>query len=247
MDGIKLEICCGSVDDVFAAKAAGADRVELNAALFLGGLTPGLGQVLAAREAGIPIMAMVRPREGGFCYTDREFAGMVRDVEALAAAGVEGLVFGVLQPDGSLDAERCRTLIQAAGNRETVLHRCMDVTPDWREALDTAAELGFTRVLTSGQAPSALFGAPVLREMVERAGDRIEILPGGGIRPNNVARVVEATGCRQVHASAGRKVTDPSCLGNPDIHFGSPLYLPEDQYSTTDENRVRGLLEGLGR
>ena len=247
MEPIKVEICCGSADDVFEAKAAGADRVELNAAMFLGGLTPTLGEVLVAKEAGIPIMAMVRPREGGFCYTEREFAGMVKDVEALVNAGVEGVVFGVLHPDGTVDAERCRILKEAAGGAETVFHRAMDVTPDWRAALDTLMDIGITRVLTSGQAPSALLGAETLREMVERAGDRIQILAGGGIRPNNAARVAALTGCTQIHGSAGRKCTDPSCRANPDIHFGSPLYLPEDQFSMTDPERVRGLLTALGR
>ena len=89
--------------------------------------------------------------------------------------------------------------------------------------------------------------AETLREMVERAGDRIQILAGGGIRPNNAAKVAALTGCTQLHGSAGRKCTDPSCRNNPDIHFGSPLYLPEDQFSMTDPERVRGLLSALGR
>ena len=96
MERIKVEICCGSADDVFEAAAAGADRVELNAAMFLGGLTPTIGEVLVAREAGIPIMAMVRPREGGFCYTEREFAGMVKEVEALEVAIMEDMHTKVL-------------------------------------------------------------------------------------------------------------------------------------------------------
>ena len=247
MKHITLEICCGSVDDVFEARAAGADRVELNSALFLGGLTPSIGVVEAAREAGIPIMAMVRPREGGFCYTRREFDGMVRDTLALAEAGVEGIVFGILTPDGTVDVPRCRILAEAAGNRELVFHRAMDVTPDWRGALDTLIDLGFHRVLTSGQAPSVLFGAPTIREMVAHAAGRIEILPGGGIRPANIAEVVEKTGCTQVHASAGRRRTDTSCLGNQDIHFGGALYPPEDSFSVTDPEKVKNLLAGLGR
>lgn len=247
MKRVKLEVCCGSADDVFEAKAAGADRVELNSALFLGGLTPSIGTVLAAKEAGIPIMAMVRPREGGFCYTDREFDSMLRDVRSLAEAGVEGIVFGVLHPDGTVDAGRCRALIEAAGDREIIFHRAMDVTPDWRRALDTLIQLGFTRVLTSGQAPSVLFGAHTLREMITYANGRIQILPGGGIRPANIAEAVEKIGCDQIHASAGRRCSDTSCLGNQDIHFGGALYPPEDSFSMTDPGKVRALLSGLGR
>lgn len=247
MKKVLLEICCGSVDDVFQARAAGADRVELNSALFLGGLTPSLGAVQAAKEAGIPIMAMIRPREGGFCYTDREFDGMLRDVRAFKQMGVDGLVFGVLNPDGTVDVPRCKLLLQEARGVETVFHRAFDVTPDWHAALDSLMELGFTRVLTSGQAPSVLFGAPVLRDMIARADGRIEILPGGGVRPANIAEVVEKIGCTQVHASAGSRRTDTSCLGNPEIHFGGALYPPEDQYSVTDTGKVQGLLTGLGR
>lgn len=247
MQNVKLEICCGSADDVFQAKQAGADRVELNSALFLGGLTPSLGTIRSAKQAGIPIMAMVRPREGGFCYTEKEFQCMLEDIHAFVQAGVEGIVFGVLHPDGSVDKERCKQLLDACGSCETVFHRAIDVVPDWRSALDALIELGFTRVLTSGQAPSALFGAETIRQMHEHAQGRIEILVGGGVRPNNIARVVEATHCTQIHASAGKKHTDPSCLANPEIHFGGALYPPEDQYSITDPSKVQGLLCGLDR
>ena len=247
MNKITLEICCGSVDDVFQAKIAGAHRVELNSSMFLGGLTPSLGAVRAAQKANIPIMAMVRPREGGFCYTDREFEGMLEDVRAFSQAGVEGLVFGVLHSDGTIDTQRCKRLLDAAHGRETVFHRAFDVTPDWKRALDELIELGFTRVLTSGQAPSVLFGAQRLREMIDYAKDRIQILPGGGIRPANIAQVVQTIGCTQIHASANRRCTDTSCLGNPEIHFGGALYPPEDQYSMTDPSKVQGLLSGLNR
>ena len=245
MKKITLEICCGSVDDVFQAKAAGAHRVELNSSLFLGGLTPSIGAVRAAQQAGIPIMAMVRPREGGFCYTDREFEGMVEDIHAFVQEGVEGLVFGVLHPDGTVDTGRCKRLIDAAQGQETVFHRAFDVTPDWKRALDELMDLGFTRVLTSGQAPSVLFGEQRLREMIDYAQGRIQILPGGGIRPTNIAQVVQTIGCTQVHASANRRCTDTSCLGNPEIHFGGALYPAEDQYSMTDPGKVQGLLSGL--
>ena len=245
MTNITLEICCGSADDVFQAKAAGAHRVELNSALFLGGLTPSLGTVRTAQKAGIPVMAMVRPREGGFCYTDYEFEGMLEDVHAFVDAGVAGLVFGVLRPDGTVDTSRCKRLVDAAQGREIVFHRAFDVTPDWKQALDALIDLGFTRVLTSGQAPSVPFGVQTLREMISYAQGRIQILPGGGIRPANIAQMVQAIGCTQVHASANRRCTDTSCLGNPEIHFGGALYPPEDQYSMTDPGKVQSLLSGL--
>ena len=178
----KLEICCASADDVFAASKAGAHRVELNSALFLGGLTPSLGAVREAKKAGIPIMAMIRPRDGGFCYTRLEFESMLRDVQILCEEGVDGVVFGVLTADGRVDTERCRILAEAAGDREKVFHRAFDVVPDWREAMEELIDIGFDRILTSGQSPNAILGAETIREMVTYSAGRIEILPGAGIR-----------------------------------------------------------------
>lgn len=238
----KLEICCASADDVFAAAEGGAHRVELNSALFLGGLTPSIGLVRKAKEADIPIMVMVRPRDGGFCYTEREFECMLEDVKAFVKEGVEGLVFGVLHPDGSIDITRNRQLIEAAGKCEKVFHRAFDVVPDWREAMDTLIELGFDRVLTSGQAATSIEGAQTLKEMIEYADGRIEILPGGGIRPHNVSQLIEKTGCTQIHASAGKEHTDTSCRSNPEVHFGSSTDMPEDIYKITDVEKVRAIL-----
>ncbi len=237
----KLEICCGSVDDVFAAAEGGADRVELNSALFLGGLTPSIGLVREAKKAHIPMLVMVRPRDGGFCYTEREFETMLADVFAFVNEDVDGLVFGVLLPDGRVDKKRCKQLVEAAGNRQKVFHRAFDVVPDWREAMDTLIELGFDRILTSGQASNSVLGADTLKEMNEYAAGRIEILPGGGIRPHNIAEILEKTGCYQAHASAGSIHKDLSCHGNPNVHFGAVADMPEDEYSITDVDKVRAL------
>jgi len=239
----KLEICCGSADDVFAAAEAGADRVELNSSLFLGGLTPSIGLLREAKKAGIPIMAMVRPRDGGFCYTDREFAAMLEDIHSFCQEGVDGLVFGVLRPDGTVDVERCRILCEAAEDRQKVFHRAFDVVPDWRKAMDELIELGFNRILTSGQSPNSILGAETIREMRNYATERIEILPGGGIRAHNIKELLAKTGCTQAHASAGKKYKDTSCAANPEVHFGPLPNMPEDEYSVTDPDMVRNLLK----
>ncbi len=241
---IKLEICCGSLDDVINAKAGGADRVELNSALFLGGLTPSIGLVREAKKIGLSIIAMVRPRDGGFCYTDAEFECMLSDAKEFAAEGVDGLVFGVLKPDGNIDIERCKLLINAAGDRIKVFHRAFDVVPDWKKAMDELIELGFDRILTSGQAVNSIEGAVSLKEMIEYADSRIEILPGGGIREHNVSRLIEMCGCNQVHASAGSKHKDSSCLSNPNVHFGA-AGMPEDEFSITDIEKVKALKSAI--
>ena len=236
-----LEICCGSADDVIRAWQGGAHRVELNSNLFHGGLTPTIGALRVAKQkADIPIMAMVRPREGGFCYTEAEFLTAVEDAKLLLENGADGLVFGFLHEDGRVNKERTAILAKLAqdAGKETVFHRAIDVVPDWKEALDILIELGITRVLTSGQEADVPWGAPTIREMVAYSNGRIEILPGGGIRLRNVERVIAETGCNQVHMSAGQTCRDASAMNNRNIHFGGCLYPPEDLYRTTNTETV---------
>ena len=170
MKKILVEVCCGSADDVIEAYKAGADRVELNSNLFHGGLTPTIGSLLVAkRETGMKIMTMVRPREGGFCYTDTEFTVAVEDAGQLLKNGSDGLVFGFLREDGTVDARRTAILAEIAlsAGKEAVFHRAIDVVPDWKEALDVLIDLHITRVLTSGQEPDVFYGTDTVREMIE--------------------------------------------------------------------------------
>ena len=244
-----LEVCCGSADDVIQAFQAGADRVELNSDLFHGGLTPTLGALtVAKREAGVKIMAMVRPREGGFCYTPAEFDTAVEDAKLLLDHGADGLVFGFLHRDGTLDRERTQVLAELcrSAGREAVFHRAIDVVPDWREAFDALMDLGVDRVLTSGQQPTAPQGADAIREMVRYTAGRMEILPGGGVNARNVNWVLEQTGCTQVHMSGHRQGADPSAANDRGIHFGGCLYPPEDQYRVVDGGYITGVAARLG-
>lgn len=245
MDKITLEICCGSAEDALEARAAGADRVELCSALFLGGLTPSVGEVLVAKRAGVRVMAMLRPREGGFCYTDVEFETMLADGKALLEAGADGLVFGVLRADGTVDAERCARLAALAGGRETVFHRAIDVVPDWRAAFDVLMDLGIARVLTSGQQASVPLGLETVKAMREYGAGRIQVMPGGGVRLQNAGDILARTGCTQIHASLKRTCLDRSAAGNPDIHFGGALYPPEDVYTLADREKIAALAAAL--
>ena len=243
---IFLEICCGSIDDALQAQAGGAQRVELCSALFLGGLTPSIGTMQYARQQlAIPVMAMVRPRGGGFCYTDAEFATMERDAEALLASGADGIVFGVLKEDGNVDLKRTRRLREIAGDKQAVFHRAFDVTPDPLRAVDELVSLGITRILTSGQQDTVPEGADLIRRLIEYAGDRIEILPGGGIKPYNLGDVIARTGCKQVHLTAFKTVADRSTLGHPHVTFGGALYPMEDRFLMTDAELVRQIAEKL--
>jgi len=242
MARVLLEICCGSIDDAIEAEKGGADRVELCSALFLGGLTPSVGTIQEAkRRLKIPAMVMVRPRAGGFAYSEAEMVSMERDVEAAVENGADGVVFGILQADGRIDISRCRRIRQLIGKRQAVFHRAFDVTPDPFEAVEQLVELGITRVLTSGQKDSVPEGVELIRKLIERAADRIEILPGGGIQLWNVQEMIVRTGCRQVHMTASGVVVDSSTQRRPGITFGGALYPPEDRFQITDAELVRQL------
>ncbi len=241
-----LEICCGSIDDAIEAERGGADRVELCSALFLGGLTPSLGTVLEAKaQLKIPVMVMIRPRGGGFCYTDAEFATMERDTALAVESGADGIVFGILRADGEIDLDRCAKIRKLIGDRQAVFHRAFDVTPDPFKALDQLIGLRMTRVLTSGQEDSALEGWALIKKLIEQAAVRIEVLPGGGIKPRQVRQVVKATGCGQIHLTAFSKQVDSSAQHRPSVTFGGALTPPEDEFLMTDRRLVQQIAAAL--
>jgi len=245
---VLIEVCCGSVDDAVEAERGGADRIELNSSLLLGGLTPSLGSIIEVKKRlNIPVMAMIRPRAGGFCYTQAEMAVMQHDAELAVEHDVDGLVFGILTPDGEVDAERCKRIIELAQGRQTVFHRAFDVTPDPLKALDQLVNLGFSRVLTSGQEKTAPEGIELIRKLIVHAGDRIEILPGSGLRPHNIRAFVEQTKAKQVHFSAFGQRLDSSMQHRPHITFGGALRPPEDRFDLIDHNIIRSVSELLSR
>jgi copper homeostasis protein len=246
MSLILLEICCGSAEDAIEAAAGGADRVELCSSLFLGGVTPSLGSLLEVKnQIKTPVIAMNRPRQAGFCYSAAEFAVMERDAELLLEHGADGVVFGILNADGTVDTRRTRVLRARIGSRPAVFHRAFDVTPDPFRALEELIDLGITRILSSGQKNAAPDGTDLIRRLIECADGRIEVLPGAGITLENLRQFVASTGCAQIHMTAFASRTDTSTLANPDIQFGSPNGPPESQYELTDRDLVRGVKDAL--
>ncbi|MBN9502309.1 MAG: hypothetical protein BGO01_13320 [Armatimonadetes bacterium 55-13] len=228
MPKIPVEIVCCSVDDCLEAHAGGADRIELCGAITVGGLTPSIGTLIEAkRRMPLPIVSMVRPRGAGFAYTDAEYATMLADAEQLMAHGSNGLVFGVLKEDGTLDAARMKQLVELCGSEDKVCHRCFDVVPNPEDTLEQLIDLGITRLLTSGQRAFASDGAPLIKKLVEQAAGRIEILPAGGLRMHNVVEFLKETGCYCVHLAPFLEQTDPSTLGNPEIEY-APTSLPKE-------------------
>lgn len=250
---ILFEVCCGCTEDAVQAERGGADRIELNSALFLGGLTPSIGALEAVKaQVKIPVMCMVRPREGGFCYTAFDYDTVCRDALALVRAGADGVVFGFLNDDGTVDATRCADFLGRVRAEkpeiETVFHRAIDVVPDVFAALDTLTALGVTRVLTSGPRASAPQGAETIRKMLAHAGGRIDILPGGGINAGNVRGFIAETGVKSVHASARSLRRDTSVCGNPEIFFGGKIDgrgVPEDEYKVTDSALVGAVVRAI--
>lgn len=240
---ILIEVCCGSYEDVVNAKAAGADRVELNSALFLGGLTPSLGTLLLCKEkVDIGVIPMVRPRSAGFCYGDFEYRVMKKDAELFLANGADGIVFGFLQKNGKIDKRRTAEFVKLAGDKDTVFHRAFDVVPDPLKALEELIDLGVTRIMTSGQEPTVPEGAELIREMVRQAKGRIQILPGGGITAKNIRSVIKATGVDQVHFAALDLRPEPSVANNRNIYFGGALFPREDVVEVTTRNKVEAVI-----
>lgn len=194
-----VEVVCCTAADCSLAEQLGADRIELCRHLSVGGLTPDDSALAAARSSRLPVIAMVRPRAGSFVCSPEEFAAMQRDMQRVTAAGVAGVVFGLLDDRGGVDRARCAALQRRAAGRQTVFHRAFDELTDAAEGLETLIDLGFTRVLTSGGRPSAADGVDQIARLVELARGRIEVLPGGGVRAENAIEILRRTGCTQLH------------------------------------------------
>ncbi len=225
---IVFEACVDSVESAIAAQDGGAHRVELCSDLLEGGLTPSFGMLqVALATLRIPIMVMIRPRGGDFLYTEREFRAMLHDVAMAKDAGAAGVVFGFLDPEGAVDAARTRELAELARPLSVTFHRAFDMTRDPYAALDTLVDLGVDRVLTSGQEASVVEGLDLIAGLLRRAGERLAVMPGGGITARNVARVAALPGVREIHFGGGVPVDSAMTYRNPRVFMGGALRPPE--------------------
>jgi copper homeostasis protein len=234
-----LEIAVDSVTGLDTAVRGGAQRIELCSALDIGGLTPTVGLMAVAAEAPVPVYAMIRPRAGGFVFDAREEEVMLADIQAVRAMGLAGVVFGASQADGGLDTALLARLMSATEGLGCTLHRAFDLVPDRDAALEQAVELGFDRILSSGGQPKAMDGADALKRMVERAGDRLIVMPGSGIRAGNVREILARTGAREVHASGREALAVTPDAKSLAFGFQSATAME------TDEGAVRKLKEAL--
>lgn len=237
---VKIEICAGSLRSALNAQQGGAYRVELCDNLKEGGTTPSFGMLLLARKnLNIKLFPIIRPRGGDFFYTDLEFEVMKADVEQCRDLGCDGVVFGILKKDGSVDVERCLELKQAAGNLGTTFHRAFDRCRDPFVALEEIIEMGFERILTSGMENSAVKGASLISKLVEQAKGRISVMPGAGVRPENLKELIALTGATEFHTSA--KGVFESEMIFRDVRTGS--YEEEFLIEQTDVEMVKALIK----
>jgi copper homeostasis protein len=246
---MRYEICLESADDVAAAAEAGADRVELCAALFEGGITPSAGmieQAVAAADGRIKVHVIIRPRGGDFIYTPSEAEVMLRDIRTAKAAGADGVVIGALTPDAEIDTGLCARLVEAARPLSVTFHRAFDVTRTPEKAFEDVISLGVDRLLTSGAAPSALEGADLIARLVETAAGRIIVMPAAGINERTAARVAEQTGARELHFTASEALRSKSRFQPAGIYMGGALYPPETTRSVTTPARVRAIIDASG-
>ncbi len=233
-NNITIEVCCGSVDDVKTAISNPyVDRIELNSALELGGLTPSISVLRAVKKlTDLPICCMSRCRGDGFCYNETEYQIIKQDARLLLANGADGVVFGFLNPDKTIDVVRTKEMVELIKSygKQAVFHKAFDLTKDMVASLETLIECGVDRVLTSG-GPDIMKGIPLLKDLQAKYGDKIQILPGGGIRNFNVHTVLSQTNLKQVHASA----TEPK------VDFSKET----GGYKAVNKEKLDGIIEAI--
>ena len=231
----ELEVIAFDLQSCIVAERAGADRIELCANPQEGGTTPSYGMMVSARErTRIQLFPIIRPRGGDFLYSDEELQCMIEDIQVAERIGCDGVVIGMLNPDGSIDKSRCQQLMAAAGNMEVTFHRAFDRVKDPFAALEAVIELGCKRILTSGLRPTVTEGAYMLKALVTQAGERIKIMPGSGVRAENIIALAEATGAFCFHSSARTTVKST-------MHYKNEEMNEALEQITLMENEVRDL------
>lgn len=248
-----LEVCVDSTASALAAKRGGADRLELCADLIVGGTTPSLALLRQIKaETGLPVRALLRPRFGDFCYDAYELAQMEQSAAELVAAGADGVVTGVLTPEGELDTDALRPIYvaaQAAAQKAgrsvaLTLHRAFDVCRDPFAALDAARSLGLCTILTSGQAASAPQGAALLQKLVQQAGNSVEILVGAGVSAQNIPELAAQTGARAFHLSGKQVLPSRMTFRREGVPMGLPGFSEFEVWQTSEAN-IRAARQAL--
>jgi copper homeostasis protein len=219
-----VEVCANGVESCLAAQEGGADRVELCAGIPEGGTTPSYGEIKVARRVltTTRLHVIIRPRGGDFLYSDLEVERMAADIAVCRDLGVDGVVFGCLKADGTIDVEKNRYLMECSRGMSVTMHRAFDRAAEPQRALEEIIDLGFDRILTSGQQPKAVQGVELLAKLNRQAAGRIILMAGSGVTEQNIRDIREATGLHEFHFS-GRE-SRPSAMQyvNPNLYMGRP-------------------------
>ena len=239
-----FEVCAGSVQDCINAQLGGADRVELNSALHLGGLTPSLAMLQLVKEKTLlKVICMDRPRAAGFCYDDVEIETMFEDAKILLENGADGISFGFLNSDATINVTETKKMVELIHQyqKEAVFHRAFDCVDNPMHAIKQLIDCGVDRILTSGLQPTAMQGASVLEKLQSEFGNQIELLAGSGINANNIRTLKEQTGLHQFHGSCKEWCKDPTTtVGNV-----SYAYHEGDDYDCVSLEKVKRIVQEL--
>ena len=228
-----------SVESAINAEKGGASRLELCSNLVEGGTTPSLGLLKVIKaKVNIPIYVMIRPRGGDFVYSEDDFLVMKEDLILLKQNGADGIVFGILTPEGDIDVNRSREIMEISCPLPVTFHRAYDMTRDPFASLNTLISLGIKRVLTSGQDSTALEGLPLLTRLIEHARERIIVVPGGGITERNVERILKVLGAKEFHCSARSSRDSIMIYRNGHVSMGASYGPPEFSIKVADSARV---------
>ncbi len=231
-----LEVPVFDINSALIAQKAGAHRIELCASMADGGITPSYGMILEARKLlQIPFFVMIRPRGGNFTYTNEEMLVMLSDIEFCRKHQIQGIVTGVLTQEGKVDKEACYRLTEAAGSMQLTFHRAFDRAIDPFEALEVIIEMGFHRILTSGQKETVMEGAQLIAQLVEKAENRIVIMPGSGLNEDNLTQLHAICKAKEYHSSA--KI----------IHCQNSYQKEKQHFFTVCPQKVRKMLEIMSR
>lgn len=245
--GRVIEVCCGGYYDALQAYQGGAERIELNSALHLGGLTPTIGSlILTKKNTDLKVICMDRPRSAGFHYENDDFETMKADAEALMENGADGLAFGCLDQNGNIDVEQTRQIIDIIRKHggEAVFHRAFDCVKDPYQSIEILIDLGIDRILTSGLKAKAMQGKDLIKDLQEKYGDRIQLLAGSGMNASNAKEMMDYTGISQVHSSCKNWLNDPTTTGEEVTYSFAPAP-HENDYDVVDADLVRKLVESI--
>jgi copper homeostasis protein len=244
MDSYLIEVCAGHIQSAIAAQEGGAKRVELCNNLYEGGTTPSYAAIKITRaKLNIGLNVMIRPRGGDFCYSELEFETMKEDIQISKKLGADGVVFGILLPDGNVDVFRTAQLVKLAKPMSVTYHRAFDVTVDPFRALEEIIDLRIERILTAGQANTVSQGIDLIAQLVKMAKGRIIIMPGSGINENNIQKISDKTGAREFHLT-GRKLFESKMIYRKEgIFMGGLPEIPEYQLNLTDAKQIKKILK----